>query len=164
MLNFEKRYFDTCWQSKPKIMSRLIQKDPMMFRLCKVKKQLKGYYGIIPLSYDVWRKVLKGQINEDEAMAYVQPFVAPETYLYIYSVIVDLADPKHKVYTRALVHDLTRQYILGLNRKKADIRAVGAFTVSEGGRRLVERSNFIYNGSFRGKNGKYVRSYVRKTQ
>ncbi|MDD4588567.1 MAG: hypothetical protein PHC60_09295, partial [Heliobacteriaceae bacterium] len=103
MLNFEKRYFDTCWQSKPKIMSRLIQKDPMMFRLCKVKKQLKGYYGIIPLSYDVWRKVLKGQINEDEAMAYVQPFVAPETYLYIYSVIVDLADPKHKVYTRALV-------------------------------------------------------------
>ncbi len=160
MLELEKRYFDTCWQSRPEVVTRLIEKDPMMFRLCRVDETLKGYYGVIPLPYVVWQKILKGQITEDEAMRYALPFTAPEVYLYIYSVIVDLADSQHKAYTRALVRDFARQYILNPGQNRANIRSIGAFTVSEGGRRLVERSHFTFKGSFRGKNGKYVRSYV----
>lgn len=160
MLGFEKKYFESCWQSIPNVMKSLIQKDPMMFRVCKVGQKLKGYYGVIPLPHEIWRKVLRGQMKEEEAMHHILSFKAPEIYLYIYSVIVDLADKQHKLYTRALIRDFARQYVVGENQKRSNIRAVGAFTVSEGGRRLVERSNFIYKGGFRGANGKLVRSYV----
>lgn len=159
MLNFEKRYFDTCWQSNPNTLKSLIEKNQMIFRLCKVDNKLKGYYGILPLPYDVWQKILKGQIVEDAAMPYILSFKAPDVYLYVYSVIVDLSDHKHKTYTRELIRDFTQQFIIGQNFK-----AVGAFTVSEGGRRLVERSNFNYKGSFCGKNGLYVRSYTIKRE
>lgn len=163
MLGFEKKYFDTCWQSIPNVLKKLIEKDPKMFRLCKVGNKLKGYYGAIPLPYEIWQKVLKGQIKEDEAMGYAVSFKAPEIYLYIYSVIVDLGDKHHKIYTRTLIRDFARQFILGQNHRE-NIRAVGAFTVSEGGRRMVERSKFIYKGGFRGANGKYVRSYAIKLE
>jgi hypothetical protein len=164
MLDLEKRYFDTCWLSRPDTLKSLITNDPMMFRLYKVDKTLKGYYGIIPLPYEVWKKVIQGKITEEEAMRYVLPFNAPDVYLYVYSVIVELADHKHKAYTRELIRDFTRQYILGKNRQRSNIKAVGAFTVSDGGRRIVERSQFIYKGSFRGKNGLYAHSYVIKRE
>lgn len=164
MLEVEKRYFDTCWQSREDVLQRLIKKDPHMFRVCKAGGVLKGYYGVIPLSYAVWRKVIKGDINEDEAMRYVLPFNAPEIYLYIYSVIVDLSDNGHKAYTRALVRDFARQYIMESDYRKNNIRYVGAFTVSDGGRRILERSNFLFKGSFCGKNGKYARSYIIKQE
>ncbi|MDD4549659.1 MAG: hypothetical protein PHT79_07880 [Syntrophomonadaceae bacterium] len=160
MLDFEQKYFESCWQSIPKVLKSLIQKDPMMFRLCKVGQKLKGFYGVVPLPYEIWHKVLQGDIKEEEAVSHMVSFKAPEIYLYVYSVIVDLADKQHKIYTRALIRDFARQYVLGQNQKRSNIRAVGAFTVSEGGRRLVERSNFIYKGGFRGANGKLVRSYV----
>lgn len=161
MLGFEKEYFDPCWHSKPNTVKNLIEKNPMMFRLCKVAQKLKGYYGVIPLPYDIWCKVLKGQINEDEAMKHTLSFKSPDIYLYIYAVVVDLSDKCHKIYTRTLIRDFARQYILG---NKSNIKGVGAFTVSEGGQRLVERSKFIYKGSFRGGNGKYVRSYAIKLE
>ncbi len=164
MQSFEKKYFDTCWQSKANTLKSLIEREPKMFRLCKVDNILKGYYGILPLPYEIWEKVLKGQILEDDAIPYVLPFEAPDVYLYIYSVIVDLSDKQHKTFTRALIHDFTRQFILGQKRKMTNIKAVGAFTVSEGGRRLVERSKFIYKGSFLGNNGLYVRSYAIKRE
>lgn len=159
MLSFEKRYFDTCWQSKTNTLKHLIEKEPKMFRLCKVDNKLKGYYGILPLPHEIWEKVLNGQILEDDAIPYLLSFDAPDVYLYIYSVIVDLSDQQHKTYTRELIRDFARQFILGQNRKMTNIKAVGAFTVSEGGKRLVERSKFIYKGSFPGKNGLYVRAY-----
>lgn len=160
MLEFEKVYFDSCWQSKYNILQKLIEKDPMMFRLCKVDGVIKGYYGIIPLPFEVWQKVLQGEINEDEAMRYVLSFDAPKIYLYIYSVIVDLSDKQHKIYTRALIRDFARQYIFEPGYKRTNICALGAFTVSDGGRRMMERSNFAFRGRFCGKNGKYVRTYT----
>ncbi|MDD2372740.1 MAG: hypothetical protein WC109_02400 [Syntrophomonadaceae bacterium] len=164
MLSIEKKYFDTCWQSKTNTLKNLIEKDPKMFRLCKVDNKLKGYYGILPLPYEIWKKVLRGQILEDDAIPYLLSFEAPDVYLYIYSVIVDLSDKQHKTYTRKLIRDFARQFILGQKRIMANIKAVGAFTVSEGGRRLVERSKFIYKGSFLGNNGLYVRSYAIKRE
>ena len=164
MLEVEKRYFDTCWQSREDLLRKLIKKDPRMFRVCKEDGVLKGYYGVIPLSYVVWRKVVKGDINEDEAMRYVLPFHAPEIYLYIYSVIVDIFDKRRKVFTRALVRDFAREYIMRPGRKKPNIRYVGGFTVSEGGRRLLERSDFIFKGSFRAINGTRARSYIIKQE
>ena len=158
MLEVEKKHFDICWRSKEGVLQRLIKKDPRMFRVCKVGGALKGYYGVIPLSYVVWRKVIKGEITEDEAMRYVLPFHAPEVYLYIYSVIVDISDKRRKVFTRALVRDFAREYIMKSSHKR--FRYVGAFTVSEGGRRLLERSDFIFKGSFRAINGAQVRSYI----
>jgi hypothetical protein len=159
IISFEKRYFDTCWQSKPDTLKSLIEKNPMMFRLCKVDDTLKGYYGVLPLPHHIWQKTLKGQILEEDVMPYIIPFEAPEVYLYIYSVIVDVADNRHKTYTRELIDDFARNFILGQKFK-----AVGAFTVSEGGRRLVERSHFLYKGGFRGNNGIYVRSYAIKRE
>lgn len=159
MLSFEKRYFDTCWQSKTNILKSLIEKDPRMFRLCKVDNKLKGFYGILPLPHKTWEKVLKGQILEDDALPYLLSFEAPDVYLYIYSIVVDLSDKYHKSYTRELIRDFARHFILGQKRKMANIKAVGAFTVSEGGRRIAERSKFIYKGSFLGNNGRYVRAY-----
>lgn len=164
MLEFEKKYFENCWHSKPDTLHKLIKKDPMMFRLCSVGRKLKGYYGAIPLPYTVWKKILQGDITEDAAMQYVKSFDAPEIYLYIYSVIVDLADNDHKVYTRTLIRDFTRQYILKSGQKKSDIRSIGAFTVSDGGQRIVERSRFSFKGTFRGLNGKKVRSYIIKPE
>ena len=164
MLDFEQRYFDSCWQSKPDVLKGLIEMEPAMFRICKVAQTLKGYYGIIPLPFEVWQKVIKGQIQEDDALPYILPFEAPDIYLYIYSVIVDLSDRRHKTYTRALVRDFTRRFILRPWHKNSNVKAIGAFTVSEGGRRLVERSNFIYKGGFQGKNGKKVRSYAIKRE
>ena len=158
MLEVEKKHFDICWRSKEGVLQRLIKKDPRMFRVCKVGGALKGYYGVIPLSYVVWRKVIKGEITEDEAMRYVLPFSAPEVYLYIYSVIVDISDKRRKVFTRSLVRDFAREYIMKSSHKR--FRYVGAFTVSEGGRRLLERSDFIFKGSFRAINGTQVRSYI----
>ena len=73
MLEIEKRHFDICWCSREEVLQRLIKKDPRMFRVCKSGGVLKGYYGVIPLSYVVWRKVIKGEITEDEAMGYVLP-------------------------------------------------------------------------------------------
>ena len=160
MLEIEKRHFDICWCSREEVLQRLIKKDPRMFRVCKSGGVLKGYYGVIPLSYVVWRKVIKGEITEDEAMGYVLPFHAPEVYLYIYSVIVDISDKRRKVFTRALVRDFAREYIMRPGHKRSNIRYVGAFTVSEGGRRLLERSDFIFKGSFRAINGAQVRSYI----
>ena len=117
-----------------------------MFRVCKEDGVLKGYYGVIPLSYVVWRKVIKGDINEDEAMRYVLPFHAPEIYLYIYSVIVDIFDKRRKVFTRALVRDFAREYIMRPCKTQHTIcRRIHCF---EGGRRLFERSDFIFKGSF----------------
>lgn len=164
MLSIEKKYFDTCWQSKTNTLRSLIARDPKMFRICKVDNKLKGYYGILPLPYEIWEKVLRGQILEDDAIPYLLSFEAPDVYLYIYSVIVDLSDKQHKTYTRKLIRDFARQFILGQKRIMANIKAVGAFTVSEGGRRLVERSKFIYKGSFLGNNGLYVRSYAIKRE
>lgn len=158
MLEVEKRHFDICWRSREDVLQRLIKKDPRMFRVCKAGGVLKGYYGVIPLSYVVWRKVIKGEITEDEAMRYVLPFSAPEVYLYIYSVIVDISDKRRKVFTRSLVRDFAREYIMKSSHKR--FRYVGAFTVSEGGRRLLERSDFIFKGSFRAINGTQVRSYI----
>jgi hypothetical protein len=158
MLEVEKKHFDICWRSKEGVLQRLIKKDPRMFRVCKAGGVLKGYYGVIPLSYVVWRKVIKGEITEDEAMRYVLPFSAPEVYLYIYSVIVDISDKRRKVFTRSLVRDFAREYIMKSSHKR--FRYVGAFTVSEGGRRLLERSDFIFKGSFRAINGTQVRSYI----
>ena len=159
MLSLEKRYFDSCWHSDPAFIRKLIIKDSMMFRVCKVNGEVKGYYWVIPLDYSVWKQVLTGEISEMEAMKQIKSFDETDIYLYICSVIVDLADKQHKQYTKALVRDFGRNFVLVKDVAIPDICAIGAFTISEGGRRLMERSNFAYKGSFKA-GGKPVRSYA----
>ncbi len=159
MLSLEKRYFDSCWHTEPAFISKLIAKEPMMFRVCKINGRIKGYYWVIPLDYSVWKKVLTGEMNESEAMKHIKSFNEPNLYLYICSVIVDLEDKQHKKYTRALVRDFGRHFVPLKEVSIPDISAIGAFTISEGGRRLLERSNFDYRGSFKA-DGKSVRAYA----
>lgn len=164
MLNMEKTYFDSCWHSESTLIRKLIEQEPMMFRVCKVDDKLKGYYWVFPLEYSIWNKVITGEINEGEIVKHIRHFDESNLYLYISSVIVDQTDKQHKNYTKALVNDFGRHFVLGRNSKTPDIRGIGAFTISEGGRRLMERSNFSYKGSFKNE-GKEVRSYAinRKT-
>lgn len=159
MLSLEKRYFDPCWHSEPTFIHKLIEKEPMMFRVCKINGKVKGYYWVIPLDHSIWKKVLTGEINESEAMKHIRSFDESDLYLYICSVIVELADKQHKQYTKALVRDFGRHFVLMKGVDIPDISAIGAFTISEGGRRLMERSNFNYRGSFK-TGGKSVRSYA----
>ena len=159
MLSLEKRYFDSCWHSEPAFVRKLIEKEPMMFRVCKMNGNIRGYYWVIPLEYSIWKKVLTGEINESEAMRHIKSFDEPNLYLYICSVIVDLEDKQHKKYTKALVRDFGRHFVPLQDANIPDISAIGAFTISEGGRRLMERSNFDYRGSFKA-GGKPVRSYA----
>lgn len=160
MLGFEKKYFDACWQVEPTLIDKLIHQDPMMFRLCKKEDQLKGYYGVMALPHMYWDGLLKGTIEEKEALEHTIPFEDPDSYLYIFSLIVDMEDAEHKEYTRALIRDFARQYIFDEGERKPHFTAAGAFTVSEGGTHIVERSGFDYLGSFPGGNGEYVKSYA----
>ena len=164
MLGFEKKYFDACWQADPALIDKLIHQDPMMFRLCKKEDTLKGYYGVMALPYQYWDGLLKGSIEEAEALQHTIPFEDPDSYLYIFSLIVDMEDAEHKEYTRALIRDFARQYIFDEGERKPHFNAAGAFTVSAGGTHIVERSGFDYLGSFPGGNGEYVKSYAIKRQ
>lgn len=161
MLRLEKRYFASCWHSEAAFIHKLIEKDPMMFRVCKIDGEVRGYYWVIPLEHSVWQKVLSGEMNETEAMHHIKSFADPDLYLYICSVIVDLDDKQHKHYTRALVRDFGRNFVRQQGADTPDINAIGAFTISEGGRRLMERSHFNYRGSFK-TGGQSVRSYAIK--
>lgn len=158
MLSLEKRYFDPYWYSEPEFIHKLIEKDPMMFRVCKINNEIRGYYWVIPLENSIWKQVLSGRINESEAMGHIRSFSEKNLYLYICSVIVDLADKQHKRFTKALVRDFGKLFVLDQGPNAPDIKAIGAFTISDGGRRLLERSNFAYKGNFTA-GGKPVRSY-----
>lgn len=147
MLELEKTYFASCWHSEPSQVRKLMEKEPMMFRVCKVDDEVKGYYWVYPLGYDIWRKLVTGKITEAEMVSHIKSFSEPDLYLYIATVIVDQDDVMRKKYTKALVYDFGRNFVLSKN-KYADIKGVGAFTISEGGRRLMERSSFSYQGSF----------------
>lgn len=159
MLSLEKRYFDPCWHSDPRYVKRLVKKEPMMFRVCKINDEVRGFYWVVPLDHSTWQKVLNGEMDESEAMANIKSFDDANLYLYICSVVVDLADKQHKQYTKALVKDFGRNFVQPGDTP--DISAIGAFTISEGGRRLMERSNYNYRGSFMA-GGKKVRSYAIK--
>ncbi len=161
MLSLEKRYFDPCWHSEPTFIHIIIEKDPMMFRVCKANGEVRGYYWVVPLDHSTWKKVLTGEIDEGEAIAHMRSFDETDLYLYICSVIVDLADKQHKQYTKALVRDFSKHFVRMRGVNTPDISAIGAFSISEGGRRLLERSNFTYKGSFKA-GGKSVRSYAIK--
>lgn len=163
MLSLEKRYFDTCWHSEPTFIHKLIKQEPMMFRVCKIDNEFKGYYWVIPLEYSIWKQILTGEISENAIMDHFRSFDEPNIYLYICSVIVELADDQHKKYTRALVHDFARNFVFRKTEDAPDIKAIGAFTISKGGRNLMERYDFPYNGSFKA-GGKPVRSYAIKRQ
>lgn len=163
MLSLEKKYFASCWHSEPTLIRRLIKQDPMMFRVCKVNGKIKGYYWVVPLNYSVWRKVLTGEMKESEIMGHIKSFDEPNLYLYIAAVIVDIADKQHKKYTQALVYDFGRHFVMQHEPTPPDIRSIGAFTISDGGRRLMERSNFSYNGNFKAE-GQIVRSYSANRQ
>jgi hypothetical protein len=80
-------------------------------------------------------------------------------YLYISSVIVDQTDKLRKSYTKALVRDFGLCFVLGKNSDAPDIRTIGAFTISEGGQRLMERAQFLYQGKFRAY-GKEMKSWA----
>ncbi|HZK44186.1 MAG TPA: hypothetical protein VFC73_07865 [Syntrophomonadaceae bacterium] len=164
MLKMEKNYFDNCWHSESKTIDKLIEQEPMMFRVCKVDEKVKGYYWVFPLEYSIWNQVITGEIDETEMVKHIKSFDDPDIYLYISSVIVDQTDEQHKKYTKALVYDFGRHFVLSRKQETPDIRAVGAFTISAGGRRLMERSDFSYQGSFK-VSGTLVRSYAanRKT-
>lgn len=161
MLRLENRYFDPCWHSDPTFIRKLIIKEPMMFRVCKINGEVRGLYWVVPLDHSTWQKVLTGEINENEALANIKSFDDANLYLYICSVVVDLADKQHKQYTKALVRDFGQHFVRMRGVNTPDIIAIGAFTISNGGRRLMERSNFTYRGSFK-IGGKSVRSYAIK--
>lgn len=148
MLELERTYFDSCWHSEAGEVKKLLQKEPRMFRVCKVGSKIKGYYWVFPLAHRVWHKLVTGEISEAEMVKHIKPFTEPNLYLYIATVIVDQKAAHKKKYTKALVYDFGRNFVLGKNNK-ADIKGVGAFTISEGGRRLMERSKFSYKGSFK---------------
>lgn len=132
-----------------------------MLRVCKIDNELKGYYWTIPLEYSIWKQVLTGEINENVIMDHIRSFNDPNIYLYICSVIVNLADDQHKKYTRFLVCDFARHFVFRNTEDAPDIKAIGAFTISQGGRNLMESYNFPYTGSFKA-DGKPVRSYAIK--
>jgi hypothetical protein len=159
MLNMEKTYFDSYWHSEPAVIRDLIKQEPMMFRVCKKKGKLKGYYWVFPLEHSIWEKVITGKMDEHKMVKHIKSFDEPNLYLYISSVIVDQNDEMHKKYTKALVYDFGKNYVLGIKNQIPDIRAVGAITISAGGRRLMERSKFLYKGSF-SEAGKAVRTYA----
>lgn len=163
MLGLEKKYFPSCWCSEPILIRKLIKKDPMMFRVCKVNGKIKGYYWVIPLEHSVWKKILTGEMKESELMDHIKSFDEPNLYLYIAAVIVDIDDEQHKKYTQALVQDFNRHFVMKQTPAFPDIRSIGAFTISDGGRRLMERSNFSYNGNFKAE-GQIVRSYSANRQ
>ncbi len=162
MLELEKTYFASCWHSEPSGVKKLMEKEPMMFRVCKTYNEVKGYYWVFPLTCDIWKLVVTGQMTEDAMVKHIRDFSQPNLYLYLATVIVDQEDKWRKKYTKALVYDFGRNFVLGRNRK-ADVKGVGAFTISEGGKRLMERSNFIYKGSFKA-DGKLARSYMASHQ
>ncbi len=148
MLNLERKYFDACWHSEGAVIQGLIEKDPKMFRVCKVKDKVKGYYWVFPLGHSVWNKIITGEMPEGQLVTHIRSLDEPELYLYISSVIVDQTDKLRKSYTKALVYDFGRRFVLD-NNSIPDVRAIGAFTISEGGQRLMERAKFFYRGSFR---------------
>lgn len=158
MLNLEKTYFDSCWHSEAKEVAALIKQNPMMFRVCKVDGVLKGYYWVFPLEYSIWQQVISGKMDEKEMVKHIKSFKDKNLYLYISSVIVDQDDKDCKKFTKALVHDFGRNFVLYQNGD-LDIRGVGAITISAGGRRLMEKSDFAHKGTFE-VNGKPVRTYA----
>lgn len=158
MLSLEKKYFPSCWCSEPTLIRRLIKQDPMMFRVCMVNGKIKGYYWVIPLEHSEWKKILTGEMKESQLIDHIKSFDEPNLYLYIAAVIVDIEDKQHKKYTKALVHDFNRHFVMKQTPNFPDIRSIGAFTISDGGQRLMERSNFSYNGNFEAE-GQIVRSY-----
>jgi len=164
MLNLERKYFDSCWHSESTLICKLIEQEPMMFRVCKVNGKVKGYYWVFPLEYSIWNKIITGEMAEVDMVNHIKSFDEPNLYLYISSVIVDQTDKLHKNYTKALVHDFGRRFVLGRNSDAPDICAIGAFTISEGGRRLMKRANFSYLGNFWA-HGKEIKSWAidRKT-
>ena len=159
MLNMEKTYFDSCWHSEPAVIRGLIEQEPMMFRVCKINGKLKGYYWVFPLEYSIWKQVITGKMNEGKMIKHIKSLAEPNLYLYISSVIVDQNDEMRKTYTKALVRDFGRNFILGLKKQTSNIRAVGAITISAGGRRLMEKAKFSYKGSFN-QSGNIARTYA----
>ncbi len=159
MLNLERKYFDPCWQSEKAIIRKLIEQEPMMFRVCKVNGEVKGYYWVFPLKHSIWRKIISGEMPEGDLVKHIRSFQDKNLYLYIASVIVDQTDKLRKSYTKALVYDFGRHFVLGRNSDVPDIRAIGAFTISEGGQRLMERANFSNLGKFRA-HGQEMKSWA----
>lgn len=159
MLNLETKYFDTCWHSDAALIRKLIEQEPRMFRVCKVNDKVKGYYWVFPLEHSIWNKIITGEMPEGDLAKHIRSFDEPDLYLYISSVIVDQTDKLRKSYTKALVQDFGRRFVLGNNSGAPDVRAIGAFTISEGGRRLMERAKFLYQGKFRA-HGKEMKSWA----
>lgn len=159
MLNMEKTYFDSYWHSESTLIQKLIEQEPMMFRVCKADDKVKGFYWVFPLEHSIWHKVITGKMDEGAIVNHIKSFDEPNLHLYISSVIVDQTDKLRKKYTKALVYDFGRNFVFRKNKYAPDIRAVGAITISEGGRRLMEKSKFIYKGSFKSA-GELVRSYA----
>ena len=164
LLRLEQKYFDSYWHSDQTLIQQLIKQEPMMFRVCKADDRVKGYYWVVPLQYEEWKQVLTGEMDEDEMMDHICSFTAEDIYLYICSVIVDQSDVRRKSYTRALVRDFARHFVQPKSEYARDINAIGAFTISEGVQRLMERSRFTYKGSFQAYQGKKVRAYATRRQ
>jgi hypothetical protein len=159
MLNLEREYFDPCWHSEAALIRGLIEQEPRMFRVCKVNGKVKGYYWVFPLEHSIWNQIISGEMPEGDLVKHIRSFDEPDLYLYISSVIVDQTDKLRKSYTKALVHDFGRRFVLGNNSAAPDVRAIGAFTISEGGRHLMERAKFSYQGKFRA-HGKEMKSWA----
>ena len=81
-------------------------------------------------------------------MKHIRSFDEPELYLYISSVIVDQTDKLHKSYTKALVYDFGRRFVLGRTTMLQMYALLGHLPY-EGGGALWKGLNFL-PGKFQG--------------
>lgn len=146
MLDLNYKIYPDEWHVEADYVKNILGKNKKVYRVLTINNQIKGIYSLFPLAPHIYERVLNGELHEQELNDYIIGYpVYSKVCLYLISIIVDIRDSNSSQYTKTLLKDMKKQ-LKHLDEEQAPIQEIGAFAISEGGKRILNKIGFNNSG------------------
>lgn len=138
MLELDRRVYAQTWWFDAQYAEHLWRKNPQIYRMLDLNRQIRGYWSIIPLTEVGYWGLLRGNLSEQALESYVLPWDSQQPlYLYFDSLAMDPTIPHSSLYAAQIMRDAMQH--VEAKAKTADIPLIFAMPVSPRGLHIVQK-------------------------
>jgi hypothetical protein len=142
MLDLNYKIYPPEWHVSVEYVEQIMKRNPQVYNVLRTEEGIKGIFSLFPLSKEHYEQVLYGTLEENRLAEYLLDYTTPkDVYLYFISIIVDVFDPKRKMYAREIIksipEELKRIEEIGMN-----IQEIGAIAISPEGKQILPKIGF----------------------
>jgi hypothetical protein len=142
MLQLNYKIYPPEWHVSEEYVHRILKKNSEVYNILKIEEETKGIFSLFPLDKDIYEAILQGEMEETDLSEYILDYgESKEVYLYLISLIVDIHDPKRKLYASNLIKKIPFE-LKRLQSKGIKIREIGAIAISPEGEKILPRIGF----------------------